>query len=518
MSDLRFVMRYLGVCAPRHVSEDSDWMALRQKLTKIDQISVAGILNYLNEQQIDINTVTSAVFDDFHDWAVSRVLCKNPKKLVNRARKAWMRLAETVPGWPPVAVIAKDKAAHFAVGFEMYPEPFRQDVDRWELLAKADPAEQLFMPRQGSAPSPNSRRRAARPATVKIRLYQIKLAAGALVRSGVAPEKITSLGCLVSPREHPVQILRYIQWHLGKGRSETARGVAEMLRQIGKFWAHLSVTEVDEMARWVKALAPEDAGSMTAKNELRLRKLVEPDCRSRLLALPRILMRDARSGHHTVAMAATIACRALVLELLTNFPLRISNIQNLRLDRHLQRLDPRSRIITHLAIDGDEVKNGVRFLWPLPTSASKMIETYIMEFRPTISTSDNLYLFPGKTSDRPMHLSTLQSGLAKVTSEHVGVHVNPHLLRHFAGYTYLSAYPGDYEGVRRILGHKDIQTTMKIYCGLETNAAARRLDEIVDFERRSSRGRLAETSSYRSVGRTKRPKRASFNVRSGDEK
>lgn len=505
LSDVRYILRALGVCAARHVREHDEWRALRQKLTRIAQIAVAGVLNYLNTVGIEPANVASTLFQDFELWVQERVLCKGPKRLARRAYSTWKRLAATVPDWPQVTFSSGNKSDRYANSFEFYPESFRQDIARWEMLAKADPACQLFAAPLDTARSPKLRRRAARPATVKIRLYQIKQAAGALVRSGVAPEKITSLGCLVSPREHPVQILRYIQKQLGKSRSETARGIAETLRQIAKYWERLPAADVDEIAGWVKGLTPEGRDGMTAKNEARLRKLVEPDRRARFLALPSILMREARAGHHTPEMAATIACRALVLELLTIFPLRVSNLQNLRLDTHLQRLDPRGHIITHLAIDGAETKNEVRFLWPLPANTSKMIETYIAEFRPTIAPSDNLYLFPGRISNRPMNLTTIQGGLAKVTSEHVGVRVNPHLLRHFAGYTYLSALPGDYEGVRRILGHKDIRTTMKIYCGLETNAAARRLDEIIDFERRSNRSRSATASSYRSVGRVKRP-------------
>ena len=42
---------------------------------------------------------------------------------------------------------------------------------------------------------------------------------------------------------------------------------------------------------------------------------------------------------------------------------------------------------------------------------------------------------------------------------------------HAAAAIYLKHHPGDYETVRRLLGHKNIQPTIQFYCGLETIAA-----------------------------------------------
>jgi hypothetical protein len=43
----------------------------------------------------------------------------------------------------------------------------------------------------------------------------------------------------------------------------------------------------------------------------------------------------------------------------------------------------------------------------------------------------------------------------------------------------LKHHPGDYETVRRILGHRSIQTTNKFYCGLETIHANKKFGDIV---------------------------------------
>jgi hypothetical protein len=44
---------------------------------------------------------------------------------------------------------------------------------------------------------------------------------------------------------------------------------------------------------------------------------------------------------------------------------------------------------------------------------------------------------------------------------------------------WLKHKPGDYETVRRTLGHRNIQTTIKFYCGLETLQANKAFGDMV---------------------------------------
>jgi hypothetical protein len=40
-------------------------------------------------------------------------------------------------------------------------------------------------------------------------------------------------------------------------------------------------------------------------------------------------------------------------------------------------------------------------------------------------------------------------------------------------------HPGNYETVRRVLGHRDIQTTIRFYCGLETMQATEEFGKLI---------------------------------------
>ena len=56
-------------------------------------------------------------------------------------------------------------------------------------------------------------------------------------------------------------------------------------------------------------------------------------------------------------------------------------------------------------------------------------------------------------------------------------------MRHLMAFAFLEANPGDYEGARQLLGHKQITTTINFYAGAESAAAFRRLDRLVDHMR-----------------------------------
>jgi integrase len=61
----------------------------------------------------------------------------------------------------------------------------------------------------------------------------------------------------------------------------------------------------------------------------------------------------------------------------------------------------------------------------------------------------------------------------------LGLSITPHQFRHAAGAILLRKYPGNYELVRRVLGHRNIATTIKFYVGLEDIVASQRFAELV---------------------------------------
>src|SRR5262249_54867281 len=68
------------------------------------------------------------------------------------------------------------------------------------------------------------------------------------------------------------------------------------------------------------------------------------------------------------------------------------------------------------------------------------------------------WLFPGLTQSHK-NLATLSSQITKLIQKATGLRITVHQFRHAAAALILKAKPGNYEYAKRILGHRNIQTT-----------------------------------------------------------
>src|ERR1700693_5232743 len=87
-------------------------------------------------------------------------------------------------------------------------------------------------------------------------------------------------------------------------------------------------------------------------------------------------------------------------------------------------------------------------------------------------------LFPGAVKERKS-TKTLSEQISKLLWKELGLKITPHQFRHAAAYLMLKACPGNYELVRRVLGHCSAATTRNFYIGLETLEANRLFGEMV---------------------------------------
>ena len=86
---------------------------------------------------------------------------------------------------------------------------------------------------------------------------------------------------------------------------------------------------------------------------------------------------------------------------------------------------------------------------------------------------------------------TLSDQISDRLWKELGLEITPHQFRHAAAYIMLKADPGNYELVRRVLGHRSITTTRNFYIGLETLEATRLFGEMVtDLERDEAPAKL----------------------------
>jgi site-specific recombinase XerD len=108
------------------------------------------------------------------------------------------------------------------------------------------------------------------------------------------------------------------------------------------------------------------------------------------------------------------------------------------------------------------VKNRVKLEFDLKERLTKLIEEYVHEHRPVLLRGWNEpWLFPGESGGHKT-LATLGDQITEAVWNRVGIRVTPHQYRHAAA-AIIIRMKQDYELARRVLGHKNLNTTTKFY-------------------------------------------------------
>jgi len=82
-------------------------------------------------------------------------------------------------------------------------------------------------------------------------------------------------------------------------------------------------------------------------------------------------------------------------------------------------------------------------------------------------------------SGEPKTASMFSGQITERVEDATGLRITAHQFRHAAAAIYLRHHPGAYEIVKRLLGHRNIQTTINFYCGLETTQANQEFAKII---------------------------------------
>jgi integrase len=184
-----------------------------------------------------------------------------------------------------------------------------------------------------------------------------------------------------------------------------------------------------------------------------------------------MLMREARANlAHAPVKAALTAQLAAAIAILSFAPVRLTNLASILLDQNLIKPGgPKSAF--WLVFPHYDVKNRVDLQFPLDNEVTELINEYIDDFRPHLLRGSNTQcLFPG-VSGKPKTANMFSSQITERIENATGLRITVHQFRHAAAAIYLQHHPGSHETVRRLLGHRNIQTTINFYSGLETTQA-----------------------------------------------
>jgi integrase len=118
---------------------------------------------------------------------------------------------------------------------------------------------------------------------------------------------------------------------------------------------------------------------------------------------------------------------AVLIELLLHVPIRMANLQGLRIGIQLLR-GPKDRMA--ISVPAHEVKNDVGIEGSLSGETAKLLALYIDHYRPLLVKEESDYLFPGERPDSPKTYESLRSQIEKVLAQRIGIRFNPHSFRH----------------------------------------------------------------------------------------
>ncbi|MBT3358813.1 MAG: site-specific integrase [Rhodospirillales bacterium] len=426
---------------------------------------VSRLMHYCSAQGIEPEAVDEAVSERFKRALVDESFVGDPAKTHKDIIRTWNKLVDAVSKWPKRKLSVPWDKGTYTIPLNRFPQSFHDEihalVEHWsgkDILDDTGPRKPL------------------KHRTIKSRLYRLRQAASALVLQGWALESITSISILTEI-EASKAVLRFYLDRAGGETTSQVHGIAVLIKTLARHWVGVDEEHLNALKDLCSRVDPCIKG-MTAKNRDRLRQFEDQRNVDLLLTFPQRQVDAVRRNDRGRRREAVSVQIALAVELLLMAPIRAENLVGIDIVRHIQRSRTGKSGIVHLVIPGSEVKNGEDLEFELPTETVELLDLYLRDFHPRLVPGPCSLLFPGKHNkhkSRELFGDQVSRHVFKAT----GLSVNLHLFRHIAAKVYLDRNPGGYEVVRRLLGHRAMETTIRFYAGMENGAAGRHFDGVI---------------------------------------
>ena len=279
-----------------------------------------------------------------------------------------------------------------------FPEGLRKDLDDY-FAGLAKPHRSLGGKRiQPCSPERSRYRRAELVAMARM-----------AVRLGVPIESLTSLAALLHPDVVELVIDAYWQKNGEEPKTCTidlGKKVLRMARETGC----LDQAALDRLDDMRVALEHHRREGLTPKNLQLVRQVLTDGVWSEVVALPNVLMQQARSAKdHAPIKAAISAQLAVAVAILTFAPVRLSNLVSIELGENL--IKPGGLNTPYwLVFPHYDVKNRVDLNFQFDQPLTDLIDEYIHEFRPALLRGANAsWLFPGEGGQPKTRLHVQQA-------------------------------------------------------------------------------------------------------------
>jgi integrase len=311
--------------------------------------------------------------------------------------------------------------------------------------------------------------------TLRLRLGQIHSAVTAAIGAGVKADQLVSLANLIEVGTFKA-LLRKLYQDDGSVLTAYTHGLAGTLITIASEWANASAAELVTLKTLRRRLGALPSG-LTEKNKSFLRRFEDTQLSNLLLHFPDDLWRKARRDLSKSRRPFIDLQTALAIDILLRVPLRMRNLASLDFIRHLHWPNGRGKAVM-LTINGNETKNGEPLEFELPPELADRLWIYRHEIAPGVTGERPDMLFVA-TTGKPRTAPAVALAIKKSVYKNLGIKLTPHQFRHFAAKIALDDNPSAYEGVKQLLGHQNIKTTINFYAGIDTRRAGRAHAELL---------------------------------------
>lgn len=476
-SDIRAACCLVGFIPRRPNPSDlgTSWQILKEAAPdiwlwrRICQLAYWASVNGLEPFDVD-----ASAFERFAAYLRNDTLEQDPERKLGVVAKAWNQLRQVVAtpsksgSVTPPAVFVRATRTWVSGGWNDLPASFVSDL---ETYCRSVASGSLLL--DESTPE-----KPLRPATIHGHRQGFRRAGFMLLAAGFPAERLLGIRTLVEPDPFRLWVEAY---HARLGRNSPAlfnliAALAAWARRTGA----VPEAQIKVMRRAMTRIGHRRQEGMTLKNRDRIRQFSGALTRVGWLSYGERLVKDAKG---LSPQRAALRCQtALIHEIMLVAPLRLTNLVQLRIGVNLvwQHAARQDRLF--LVIPSAKVKNSVDLEFELPLRVAKLYRRYIETMRPLLLVEGDAsdWLWPGAKPDTHKTNMTLSDQLIRRVRSDLGLAVNLHLYRHLAAWFYLQARPGDYETIRRLLGHKSIQTTINYYIEIDQMMISRNFNAVLD--------------------------------------
>ena len=466
---------------------DGPWEDLRQRMRAHANMSIicwlSKFLRFCFLTGLQPFEVTFETVLAYETEVQAAALNKDPAKAAYYAAWMWDKAADTIPGWPQNRVGWVDRRNIYCLPWSAFPASLEADVVAWLAQGECDDIFDDW--------SPGADRK---PVTREKRRYEIQRFASTLVHAGADPAELASLEVLF--RMDNVSLgLRWLRdERFGGDLTGGLQNIVIALANAARWQVRVAPEHQKRLNAIVKRCSPGDRG-MTQKNQQRVEPFKSPELVRAYLDLPEKLF-GTLSKQPNANRAAVQAETALAIAMLSWCPIRIGNLREIEIDRHLHR-ERRSRSRNrnrnrsqnvYLVIPSAQVKNNVDIKFELPDLVIDLLDAFMADHRPLLASSGSHFLFSRRSDNAPIDYNALALRIKNTMRSEFDVEFSSHNFRHLAGLIWLLENPTDFEVVRRLLGHKAASTAMDFYVGLRTDAAHRAFTDLLKRHRKNDHG------------------------------